>query len=220
VARVCGEDGDVFKSGAVQRLAQNRGVIGHPAVAAELGHAHGHGVLRIVSLLQGVDQLADDHLTGEADVIVGVLLPHPDLLHAAHRQAHRPNTLPVHQGREKSGHRGGDIWHQHSPQLPVLLAVLHRVGLRQAAGRLLRLGRAAQLYRLNKGLDPDAERPGGLALIHLQDQGRLAAALPQQADDLIGQNGIMAAAKADDLHVLQAGLLRCHHGAGEHPGVE
>ncbi|CAN4049663.1 hypothetical protein EJMLMN_EJMLMN_12095, partial [Dysosmobacter welbionis] len=89
--------------------------------------------------------------------------------------------------REKSGHRGGDIWHQHSPQLPVLLAVLHRVGLRQAAGRLLRLGRAAQLYRLNKGLDPDAERPGGLALIHLQDQGRLAAALPQQADDLIGQ---------------------------------
>ena len=83
-------------------------------------------------------QLAGDHLAGKADVVVGVLLPHPDLLRASYRQS----------------------------------------------------------------LDPDAQGPGSLALVHLQNQRRLAAALSQQADDLIGQNGVVAAAKADDLHVL------------------
>ena len=136
VAGVCGEDGDVFKSGAVQRLAEDRGVIGHAAVAAELGHAHGHGALRVVPLLQGVDQLADDHLAGEADVVVGVLLPHPDLL-----QRRPPAALTARipsrsiRAVSKSGHRGGDIGHQHSPQLPVLLAVLDRDRAPAVSGR-------------------------------------------------------------------------------------
>jgi len=53
-------------------------------------------------------------------------------------------------------------------------------------GRPLRIGRPAQLHRFDKGLDPDAQGPGSLALVHLQNQRRLAAALSQQADDLIG----------------------------------
>ena len=222
VAGIRGQDGDAFKARAVQSLAKDGGVVGHAAVAAELGHAHGHGPLRVIAFLQRVDQLADDHLAGKADVVVGVLLPHPDLLRAAHRQRHGPDALPVHQGRQKGGYRSGDVGHQHGAQLFVLFSVLDRIGLLQPdrLGLASRLRGAAQLHRLDKGLDPDPQGPGGLALVHLQDQGRLAAPLPQQADDLVGQYGVVAAAEADDLHVLQPRVLRRHHGAGEHPGVE
>lgn len=70
-------------------------------------------------------------------------------------------------------------------------------------GRVLRLGGPAQFHRFDKGLYPDPQRPGSLALVHLQDQRRLAAALSQQADDLVRQNGVVTAAEADDLHVFQ-----------------
>jgi len=106
VAGVCGEDGHGLKARTVQGLAENGRIVCHPAVTAELGHAHGHGALGVAALLQGVDQFADDHLAGEADVVVGVLLPHPDLLRSPYRQSLGPDAFPVQQGREERGHRG------------------------------------------------------------------------------------------------------------------
>ena len=106
VAGVCGEDGHGLKARAVQGFPEDGRIVCHPAVTAELGHAHGHGALRIVALLQGIDQFADDHLAGEADVVVGVLLPHPDLLRSPYRQSLGPDAFPVQQGRQKGGHRG------------------------------------------------------------------------------------------------------------------
>ena len=57
--------------------------------------------------------------------------------------------------------------------------------------------------RGQEGPDPDGQGPPDIALVHLQDQGRLAGDLLHDPDDLIGQIGVMAAAETDDLDIFE-----------------
>ena len=75
-------------------------------------------------------------------------------------------------------------------------------------------------HRLCERTDTDTERSLYIALIHLQDQRRFYRNIFHQTDDLIRKIGIMAAAKAYDLHIFQIVFFCCQNSRGKHSGMK
>ena len=104
------DDGDVRVSRVVERATQQRRIVGEPAVADVLRHAHGHVHAVVAPAFQRRERLADGHLRGKAHVVVHVALAQADGLLAAHverlgaqallgeRRAHDAAERPRHVG--------------------------------------------------------------------------------------------------------------------------
>ena len=100
-------------------------------------------------------------------------------------------------------------------------------GCREAGGRAFACGtldgglaRAALVDGLDERAHADAQRSGDVGFVELEDKRLLARAFLHETADLVGKVGVMAAAETHNLHIFQSRLLRRHHGAGEHPGME
>ena len=189
VGVVVGDDGDLGVAGVVEGLAQQGRVVGEAAVADVLAHGDS-GVVRVVGpALQGGERLADDHLAGEADVVVHVLLAQAYGVCAAHRQAHGPEALPAkrrgHQHRE--GVRG--VGHEHGLFLGPACAHARRdlgvVRVAQGLGLALPLFAPAGVDGFDEAAHAYAQRAGDVALIDLEHQGHLACGLAHEAGDLV-----------------------------------
>ena len=82
------------------------------------------------------------------------------------------------------------------------------------------LARAALVDGLDERAHADAQRSGDVGFVELEDKRLLARAFLHEAADLIGKVGVVAAAEADKLHVLERGGVGGDDGAGEHALVE
>lgn len=87
--------------------------MGQAAVALVLRHGHGHLVRIVSAALQCGDRLADDHLGGEAGVVVDVLLAQLDLVDGAQRQRLRPEAVLFQHAAEQAAEGLGHVGHQH-----------------------------------------------------------------------------------------------------------
>ena len=129
--------------------------------------------------------------------------------------------IPDLSGTEGSGSRGALF--QLGNILPLRREDRHRVRiLSPLPGRehlKLQGFPALHLHRGNKGADTDGKRPADIALVHLEDQGSLARDLLHQADDLIGEIGVMPAAETDDLDILQIGMPGSINRRTQHSGM-
>ena len=220
IHRVGGHDGHAPEARRVQTPAQQGRVVGQAAVALILRHGHGHLVRVVPAALQCGDGLADDHLGREAGVVVDVFLAQLDLVDGAQRQRLRPEAVLFQHAAEQAAEGPGHVGHQHRPHGLVRLPELGRIGVPQGAEVRRAVPGPPGGDGLQEGLDPDVQGVGRAALVQLQNQRRLAGGLLQNAGDLVGQNGVVSAAEADDLHVLQRRGFGRQHGPGEHPGVE
>ena len=216
---VVGQDGDVRKAGVVQGLAQQGAVVGQAAVADVLGHGHGGVAGVILAAVQGGQGLADDDLRREADVVMDVLLAQADGLVPAQLHGHGPDVLGRKGRRHHPAESVGGVGHQDHPLFDVGLGELDGVGIGQGLDLGADAPGPADGGRLHKGAHPDAEGTLGVALVQFEDEGALARDLVHHAGDLVREVGVVAAAKADDLDVLQAVVLGGQHGGSQHPGV-
>ena len=78
----------------------------------------------------------------------------------------------------------------------------------------------AQADGLDERAHADAQRPLDVALVDLQDKGRLGPCEVHEADDLVGEVGVVAAAEAYELDVFQMRASRGDHGGAQHARVE
>ena len=148
-----------------------------------------------------------------------VLLAQADGLLPAHGQGHRPKALGRKGRRHHPAEGVGGVGHQDHAVFLVLPGELDRVGVGQLVDRM-----------------GGCHGPGGWAAVSTKDRTRMRrepwaslssslrirGLLPEiscnHAGDLIGEVGVMAAAKADDLHILQALILGGQHRRCKHPG--
>ena len=87
--------------------------------------------------------------------------------------------------------------------------------------RLLVLGLfPAQADGLDERAHANAQRPLDVALVDLQDKGRLGPCEVHEADDLVGEVGVVAAAEAHELDIFQIRASRSDHGGAQHARVE
>ena len=78
----------------------------------------------------------------------------------------------------------------------------------------------AQADCLDERTHADAQRPLDVALVDLQDEGRFGPGEMHEADDLVGEVGVVAAAEAHELDVFQIRASRSDHGGAQHARVE
>ena len=131
-----------------------------------------------------------------------------------------PHPLAGEGGSHDAAEGVGGVGHQNDLLPAAFPGELHRVGVSQGPGRLRTALGPAEVHRLQEGAYPDAQGALHVALVHLQDQGDLAGDLLHHPLDLVGEVGVVAAAEADQLDVLQIGAGGSHHRAAQHSGVE
>ena len=78
----------------------------------------------------------------------------------------------------------------------------------------------SQADGLDERTHADAQRPLDVALIDLQDEGRFGPSEVHEADDLVGEVGVVAAAEAHELDVFQIRASRGDYGGAQHTRVE
>ena len=78
----------------------------------------------------------------------------------------------------------------------------------------------AQADGLDERTHADAQRPLDVALVDLQDEGGFGPGEVHEADDLVGEVGVVAAAEAHELDIFQIRTSRSDHGGAQHARVE
>ena len=78
----------------------------------------------------------------------------------------------------------------------------------------------AQADGLDERANADAQRPLDVALVDLQDKGGFGPCEVHEADDLVGEVGVVAAAEAHELDIFQIRTSRSDHGGAQHARVE
>ena len=221
---VVGDDGHLRVARVVERLAQQGRVVGETAVADVLAHADGDRVRIPAAALDCGERLADDDLAREADVVVHIELAQADRLVAANGQAHCLEALAA----EGRGHQHGECMRRVGYEHGLLLrAAGAHVGGELGVVRVLELVHAqllacgmARVDGVDKAPYAYAQRPCDIAFVDLEHQGTLVARLLHDADDLVGEIGVVPAVEVDDLHVLEVLALGCDERGGEHARME
>ena len=240
---IVGDDGDVAVAGVVERFAQKRRVVRQTAVADVFAGADGDGMRVPFSAVERGEGFADGHLSWEADVVMNVAFPQLDGSFPTDVKRDGLRALTGERRRHEQGERVRGVRHEDGLDAPVGLDVLDGVGVGQRvvggcrrAGECASLGgvgcvfaggvldgglaRAALVDGLDERAHADAQRPGDVGFVELENKRLLARAFLHEAADLVGKVGVVAAAEADELHVLERGGIGGDDGAGEHALVE
>ena len=194
--------------------------MGQTAVAHVFAHGDRRVVRVVLSAAEGLQGLTDNDLGRETDVVVDILLSKPDGLPSSDLQGHGLHALPRKRGGHDPAEGVGRVGHQHHFVRLVLLFKFHWIGGLKLPRLQSFLFLSSHGHCLQEGPDADTQGALDVALVQLQDKRDFPGYLVHQPDDLIRQVGVMAAAKAHHLHVLQAVALSRQDGGGEHPCVE
>ena len=215
---VVAHDGDVVVACVVKRPAQERHVVRETAIAHVFGHGDGNLMRVVLARLHGRQRLADHDLRREADVVVHVLLAQANGLLAAHLQRRRLELGACHGGRHDARERVRGVGHEDG-LVGVFARELARVGIAQLMHLKRDAGSAAHGRRLDERLHTDAQGPRHVGLVELHHERHLARNLVHEPADLVGEVGVVAAAEAHELHVLEVLVARRDRGAGKHARV-
>ena len=198
--------------------------------------ADGNGVRVPFAAVERGEGFADGHLRREADVVMDVSFPQLDGSFPTDVKRDGLRALAGERRRHEQGERVRGVRHEDGLDAPVGLDVLDGVGVgqrvvgggcREAGGRAFACGaldgglaRAALVDGLDERAHADAQRSGDVGFVELEDKRLLARAFLHETADLVGEVGVMAAAEADELHVLERRGVGGDDGAGEHALVE
>ena len=137
------------------------------AVALILCHADCNAVERVFSALQGRNRLADDHLRGEAGVVVHIFFADLNLLVFAHRKRERAKPLLTKHARKQFAESRRHIRNQHRAHFQVFFAEFCRVCIAQIFERQNAFFGSAFGNRFEERFDADIERICRPTLIEL-----------------------------------------------------
>ena len=158
---------DVLVARVVERLSQERGVVGKAAVAHVF--SRGHGDLRVVvlSALKRVKNFANHYLRGEANVVVHVFFSKRDGVFPSHLQRNGFKALRCKRGRHDLAKSVRRVWNENDFFFCVALGEFDFVRLGKVAGLFFFSRVALHLYCLDKGTDANSKRPLHVAFVHL-----------------------------------------------------
>ena len=169
-------------------------------------------------VLQPQEVFADVHLRREADVVVDKLLAERECFRAAHREQFDLVAEMLEVGGGEDAESAGKVRNEDRAGLLVLFLEF------DGEERAFRLGWERNLSPcadgFDKALDADADRASGVAFVELQHQEFLHGDFVQHPVHFVGENRVVSATEADDLHEFERGILGGEHRRPEHSHVE
>ena len=213
------DDGNVRKSRFVESLSREDRILDRAAVFAVLRERDGNLVVWAFGVVfEPQEVFADVHLGGEADVVVDILLAERERFRTSHREQLDLVAEMLEVGRGEDAESAGEVRDKDCAGFFVLFLEL------DGEERPFRLGRKFDLSPcadgFDKALDADADRAAGVAFVELQHQKFLHGNFVQHPVHFVGENRIVSAAEAHDLHEFERGILCREHRRSEHPHME